>query len=208
MSKIINYGISGGVIPPGDAVQTLTGNSGGAVSPDGSNNISILGTAPITVAGNPGDHNLIISAPTLTSTFVTNDGDATAAGNIINIVGANANVITSGSGNTVTISVDNSSQVVNYTLVTHAQSPYTVLPADYYIAVDVSAGVVNILLPNDPAVGRVFVIKDKAGLSQVDNITVTTVGGAVNIDGDVNFIMNNSYAAASFLFDGASYEAF
>ncbi len=42
-------------------VFTLTGNSGGAVPPDGSGNINILGTGSVTVAGNPGTDTLTIS---------------------------------------------------------------------------------------------------------------------------------------------------
>ena len=46
---------------PGDFVQTLTGNSGGAVGPDLSDNINLVGTGGVTVAGNPGTNTLTIS---------------------------------------------------------------------------------------------------------------------------------------------------
>jgi hypothetical protein len=43
------------------AVMTLTGNSGGAVGPDGSQNINVVGAGSITVTGNPGTNTLTIS---------------------------------------------------------------------------------------------------------------------------------------------------
>ncbi|GEM_PF-5255183 len=40
---------------------TLTGNTGGAVGPDGSDDISVTGTGALTVTGNPGANTLVIS---------------------------------------------------------------------------------------------------------------------------------------------------
>ena len=60
------------VIPPGSGVDTLTGNSGGAVGPDLSNNINVVGSGIITVAGNPGTNTLTISA-TGEGTTITGD---------------------------------------------------------------------------------------------------------------------------------------
>jgi uncharacterized membrane protein YciS (DUF1049 family) len=49
--------------PPPGFVETLTGNTGGAVGPDGSDNINVVGDGTtITVAGNPGTNTLTISA--------------------------------------------------------------------------------------------------------------------------------------------------
>jgi len=42
-------------------IVTITGNSGGAVPPNASGNINILGTAPITVTGSIGSNTLTIS---------------------------------------------------------------------------------------------------------------------------------------------------
>lgn len=55
MSQSGSYATSG-VIPPGGAVVTVTGNTGGAVGPDGSNNLNIIGSGNISVAGNAGTH--------------------------------------------------------------------------------------------------------------------------------------------------------
>lgn len=98
------------------------------------------------------------------------------------------------------------SKVVNYTAVTNAQTPYTVLSTDYYIAADVTAGVITLRLPDAPTTGRIFTIKDKIGNSAVSNITVTTVGGAVLIDGAATYTINTNYAAINLIFNSVSYE--
>jgi len=43
------------------AAETLTGNTGGAVGVDGSNNINVVGTTLYTVAGNPATHTLTVT---------------------------------------------------------------------------------------------------------------------------------------------------
>lgn len=144
-------------------VETLTGNSGGAVGPT-ANNINVLGGTGITVVGNPGTSTLTIS-----TTGVTN---------------------------------------LTYTSVNHAASPYTILTADDYVSCDVTAGVISLLLPNAPAAGKVWIIKDKVGLAAASNITVTTVGGVVNIDGATSFVMNTAYESIQVIFNGSSYEVF
>jgi hypothetical protein len=96
----------------------------------------------------------------------------------------------------------------NYTSVNNAASPYTVLSTDYYISVDATAGAVTIRLPNAPTANRVFVIKDRLGVSATNNITVTTVGGAVLIDGATSYALNNNYQSIELIFNGSSYEIY
>lgn len=121
-------------------------------------------------------------------------------------------IITAGTGisvtagaNTITIAASGTS-TLTYTSVNHAASPYTVLSTDEYIGADVTAGVISILLPNAPSTGRTYTVKDKAGLAATSNITVTTVGGVVTIDGSTSFVMNTAYESANFMFNGTSYE--
>lgn len=42
-------------------IETITGNSGGAVGPDGSFNINLLGSGAVTVTGSPGTNTLTIT---------------------------------------------------------------------------------------------------------------------------------------------------
>lgn len=85
------------------STETLTGNTGGPVSPT-ANNINVLGdTTTVTVAGNPGTSTLTISAAGgLATTYTEDTGSAQPAAGILKIVGGTA-INTAGSGNTVTI---------------------------------------------------------------------------------------------------------
>lgn len=95
-----------------------------------------------------------------------------------------------------------------YTSINHASSPYTVLATDYYISCDPTAGVISILLPNAPVTFRQFVIKDRTGKASTSNISVTTVGGAVTIDGQTTYTMAGNFDAIELIFNGTSYEIF
>lgn len=108
--------------------------------------------------------------------------------------------ITNGAGS-ITIA---SSNALAYTAV--STSPYVVLTTDDYLGVDSSGGIRQINLPNAPSVGRIYTIKDKTGSAATNNITVTTVGGAVTIDGTATFVMNTAYQAVNVMFNGTSYE--
>ena len=68
-----------------------------------------------------------------------------------------------------------------------------------------SGGAKTVQLPNAPSTGRIFVVKDSTGSAATNNITVTTVGGAVNIDGATTFVMNAAYESITVVFDGTSY---
>jgi len=73
---------------------------------------------------------------------------------------------------------------------------------------DISDGAKTVQLPNAATLGKVFIVKDRTGSAGTFNITVTTVGGAVNIDGATTFVMNTNFQAAQFIGSGTSYEVF
>lgn len=121
-------------------------------------------------------------------------------------------VITGGTGitvtpgaNTITIS-GTGTFIFNYTNVT--TTPYVVLTTDDYLSVDTSTLAITIQLPNAPATGRSFIIKDRTGTAATNNITVTTVGGAVTIDGSTSYIMNTNFESINVLFGVSGYEVF
>lgn len=109
--------------------------------------------------------------------------------------------VTNGPGS---ITID--ANVLNITSLDDTDSPYTALATDYYLSCNVSAGVLTIDLPDAPTTGRVFIVKDSGGDAGANNITVTTVGGVVNIDGAATFVMNTAFEASNFIFNGTSYE--
>lgn len=61
---------NGATPPPGTGIQTVTGNTGGAVGPDGGGNIDIVGAGPITVDGNPGTFTETINIANATTSAV------------------------------------------------------------------------------------------------------------------------------------------
>lgn len=111
--------LSGGM---GD-VQTLTGNTGGAVGPDGAGNINVVGDATgITIVGNPGTNTLtasLVGGGIAAQSFPTGAGVSTVSGGtavptalgVLNILGAHnvdtgaavANTVTVFGTNTVTL---------------------------------------------------------------------------------------------------------
>lgn len=172
----------------------------------GDNNTIRIGTT----GGGAGQQNLCFIAGITTvnvgsvASVVSLSGDQLGSTTIT----AGTNISVTPGANSITIAAGTAAQVVNYTGIAFIDSPYTALSTDYYISADVTAGVISILLPNAPATGRIFVVKDKVGLAAASNITVTTVGGVVNIDGATTFVMNTAYEAASFIFNGSSYEIY
>jgi hypothetical protein len=112
--------------------------------------------------------------------------------------------ITNGTGS-ITINATGSGQAIAITPV--STSPYPVLDSDYFLSVNTSIPI-TIQLPNAPATGRVLIIKDATGNSQVKNITVTTVGGSVTIDGVTSYLIGNNYKSIQVTFNGTAYEVF
>src|SRR5439155_692722 len=83
-------------------VNSLTGNSGGAVFPT-AGNINVLGTGVITVVGNPGTSTLTITpSGSIASSFPTDAGTAIPAVGVLNVFGGTG-ISTTGAGNTITI---------------------------------------------------------------------------------------------------------
>ena len=242
-------------------VNTLTGNSGGAVAPDVAGNINVVGDGTsATVTGDPITNTLTVSlvggaavssfdvdavTPPGTDPVVPLAGVVTVTGGQV-AAGTTVNAIRTASlaANTYTIQIQRSSAQATttigangishfdssqfsvdangfvqltappnpflfaYTNVTTAMSPYTVLTTDYYLSVNSTAGAVTLLFPNAATANRTYIVKDRTGTADTNNITITTVGGAVNIDGATTFVMNTEYEAANLVGNATSYEVY
>ncbi len=107
--------------------------------------------------------------------------------------------------NTITIAATGTTSLT-YTNVN--TTPYVVLTTDEYLSVDTSALSITIQLPNAATSGRAYIIKDRTGAAATRNITVTTVGGAVNIDGATTFVMNTNFQSINIIGNGSTYEVY
>ena len=118
---------------------------------------------------------------------------------------AGANVTITNAAGSITIAAVGLTDV-NYTNVN--ATPYTVLAADEYLSVDTSALAITIKLPDAATSGHVYIIKDRTGAAAARNISVTTVTGAVLIDGAATYTMNTNYQSIQVVGSGTAYEVF
>lgn len=172
--------VDAGSMPGVPGIETVTGNDGLPVTGSGSPvNIDIVGN---TVQG---------------LTFTRTAADE--------ITGTIADATSSQKG---VVTLPTQEEALNYTSVNAAMSPYVVTATDYFISVDSTAGAVIIQLPNSTTAKREFVIKDRLGQSTTNNITVTTVGGVVTMDGNTSYVFTDNYESLEILFNGTTYEVF
>lgn len=155
--------------------------------------------------------------PTVVETLTGDDGVIVGpTANNINVIAAGAsssgistarNHYITGNAGTSTLTVNDTEAqfITNYTNV--AASPYVVLATDYYISVNTGSAI-TVQLPNAPTTGRLFTIKDRTGTASANNISVTTVGGAVTIDGQTTYKLSSNFGAIDLLFNGTSYEVY
>ncbi len=143
--------------------------------------------------------------------------DGVNVGSVATVVTESGNqlgtaVISGGTGITVTPGANSivisGSGSITFTYTNVNTSPYVVLVTDEYLSVDSSGGPITIQLPNAATLGKTFVIKDRTGSAAINNITVTTVGGVVNIDGATTFVMNTAFQSISLLGNNTSYEIY
>jgi hypothetical protein len=89
--------------PPGSVVQTITGNTGGAVGPDGTDNINIVGTGSVTVTGNPGTNTLTISDSAISSISITGDTGGAQTGSAFTFTASGIGLSFAGAADTFTL---------------------------------------------------------------------------------------------------------
>lgn len=194
-----------------------------AANTNGSLDVNSNGSGALNLGTNASAHTVTLGSTNTTSTTNLQSGSGginipaftegalitSSTGGVSTVTGTAGYILTANAaGTSPSFQANTGTTVVVYTPVVFADSPYTVLSTDYYISVDVTGGAVSIRLPNTTTTARTFVIKDKVGLSATSNITVTTVGGAVNIDGATTFVMNTNYESIQLIWNGTSYEIY
>lgn len=201
------------------AYANITSSGGSLTVSNGSNTIDLSITAPVSVAnGGTGattltDHGVLVGSGTaaVTPLAVGTNGQV-----LVGSTGADpvfATITSSDGSITVTggagsLDLTTGPRVYSITALDNTDTPYVVLAADEYMSCDMSLGVLQINLPNAPSTGRVYTIKDSSGDAGTSNITVTTVGGVVTIDGSTSVTMNTNYQSIRVIFNGTSYEIF
>lgn len=205
---------AGTTVTAGTGITATTGNivaTAGAVSANttvtaGTN---LVGTTGLSVAAF-GFGSIISNGTGVFSSINGTDGQvliaATGAAPAWASITAGANITITPGPNTLTIASGTGAATLDY--ISTAASPYVAAADDYYISSDATAGARTIQLPDAPAVGRAFVVKDQVGISGTNNITITTVGGVVLIDGATTYVLNTNYQSAQFIFNGTSYEVY
>ncbi len=198
------------------AVESLTGNSGGAVLPTAADpaNINILGTGTITVVGNPGTNTLTVTpSGDIASSFPTQSGTAVPSAGALTINGSGV-IATSGAGSTVTITPSGaiaSSFITNPAtgtatpssgVLTFAGAGATVVSAAGSTVTITSTDTGTTSFPTDsgtatPTAGAVNVLGGTAGR----DINTSASGSTIHVDlnnaitlGDLSAIAANSNA--------------
>jgi hypothetical protein len=171
----------------------------------GDNNVIRIGTAG---SGNAQQNACFVAGITGVTVTVSSPVGVNSVGQLSDLGFGTAGQVFTSTGPGSSPIWSGGASVLAITSVNHAASPYTVLPADQYLSCQTSTGTITILLPNAPTTGRVIHIKDSNGAAATSNISVTTVGGAVTIDGGTTFTMSNNYASIDVIFTGAHYEVF
>lgn len=144
---------------------------------------------------------------TLTTAYGVVCAGTTATGALQNAgAGTTGQVLTSG-GSSALPSYQNAGLQIYAIRAAVSSSPY-VVGTDYFIPVDTSTTAITVQLPNAPATGRIYVVKDASSNAATRNITVTTVGGTVNIDGATSYTMSTNDQSAQFIFNGTKYFRF
>ena len=165
--------------PTGDtgAASTVTGPTGS--------------TGPIGLLGPTGDTGPInATGPTGASSTVTGPTGATgAASTVTGPTGIDGATGPTGPAAPLTVPV---------TITT--TTPYTALPSDYVIGVNV-AGPSVIDLPSSPT-GTIYYIKDVSGNALINTITIQDVA---LIDGSSNAVINSDYGSLTFVFNGTEW---
>ena len=103
VDRTVNSGTWIQMASSGTGILTITGDVGGAVGPDGANNVNLLSGSNLTVTGTPADNTLTITLDgSVANQYDEDVGTAIPAAGVLNILGGSG-ISTAGAGNTVTI---------------------------------------------------------------------------------------------------------
>jgi len=150
--------------------------------------------------------NLIAGGGGSVVTLTSDNGIATALAGNVNVLGGTG-VTTTAAGSTLTVN-HTGITVINYKSISSVDSPYPVVATDVYISVNTSTGGVTVRFPDVPTIGTIYYVKDRTGDAVANNITITSVSGAVLFDGATTFVINTAFESVSIMANATGYELF
>jgi len=181
-------------------MRTLTGDTGGAVSPDAAGNIDILGTAgQIDVTGTPASNLLTLSLDgAVALQFDTDAGTAVPALGVLTVAGG-TNINTAGAGSTVTVNLNDAILVA----ISVSTPLYTAPSGDVVLNMTDDIGTNSVSFTNDSD-SEVASVSSLGGATftelDVDNINVdantissTNTNGNIILDPDGTGTVNVTY---------------
>lgn len=193
-------GVSGGgVLPPSVATSYVT-NSGTAIP--ALNILNVLGSV---VSAGSTPFQTIGSGNTVTAQVQISQAVASTDATKIGLSAFNSAQFTVDANGFVSIA---NFSAFNYRQINNISSPYSIVSTDEYLSVDPSSGAVTVLLPNTTTLYRMFTIKDRTGSASTNNISITTPGATVTIDGQVTYTIAGNFGSISLLYNGVGYEVY
>lgn len=185
----------------GSVVETLTGNSGGAVGPDGSHNINILGnnSTGINIVGSPGTNTLSvvgIQATTLQrgTVFLATDAQAIAGTDTVNALTSSnlAAKLGTQTAHSLAVFEGSSSALTALGVATNGQIPIGSVGADPVLGNITSSGG-TITVTNGPGTINIDVA---AGTHVVETLTGNSGGAIAPTAGNINTLGTGSITIA------------
>jgi hypothetical protein len=126
--------------------------------------------------------------------------------NANNMFLANVAAFGSTNANSVVFGYSGNACGIQYQNYTTKTANYTIASGqDYIVLVDTvtAAGAKTMTFPSSPSNGECYIIKDSTGSANTYNITVA--GNGKNIDGAANYVINNGYGSAQFIYNGSQW---
>ena len=95
-----------------------------------------------------------------------------------------------------------------YKAISFADSPYTVIPTDYYISADTSGGAIVVNFPDAPTQNTSYIIKDRTGNASTNNMTVKSLSGVTTVDLAASYLLAGNFDSIQILYHSGNYEIF
>lgn len=234
----INATTAGGGIDMNAGSGGVTVDTTAAISLDSAtaSNFTVTGAADLTLASSAGAVNVTSGEANADSINVTSGGGmnivATGAAAKDVIITCTSGSMTLSAGESVTDAMNftagGAASGINLTAGTNgilfssgqkckvtayaatSGSPYTLLGTDYYMALDVTGGILTVTLPASPATGREVIISDAVGQSGANTITIDGNGKNISLAGTAagTKTIATAYKAVGLVYNGTIWNGY